>query len=204
MHLVGFQLRSTRLEWKLALKIPRYYVSPESQTSARYKWQYTAASREVQVPSVAFTSDGSRSVATGAFEGSAAQICSSQKIFYTVCFKDEIKTKISIPKNVFGPPNLKTWLRNWTEVGTWRLIHELLKQTQFCVSFITLWSENGSFQTTQSSQFLNLMFTVNFRGISRLGSTFIFLRWFQLSHICIQVTSLHKGDTSEWIDRIFY
>jgi len=28
------------------------------------------------------------------------------------------------------------------------------------------------------------------RGISRLGSAFIFLRWFKLAHICIQVTSL--------------
>jgi len=31
-----------------------------------------------------------------------------------------------------------------------------------------------------------------FRGISRLGSAFIFLWWFKLAHICIQVTSLHK------------
>jgi len=31
-----------------------------------------------------------------------------------------------------------------------------------------------------------------FRGISQLGSAFIFFRWFKLAHICIQVTSLHK------------
>jgi len=31
-----------------------------------------------------------------------------------------------------------------------------------------------------------------FRGISRLGSAFIFLQWFKLAHISIHVTSLHK------------
>ena len=35
-------------------------------------------------------------------------------------------------------------------------------------------------------------FSIGFRGISQLGSAFIFLRWFKLAHICIQVTSLHK------------
>jgi len=35
-------------------------------------------------------------------------------------------------------------------------------------------------------------FFIGFRGISRLGSAFIFLRWFKLGHICIQVTSLHR------------
>ena len=35
-------------------------------------------------------------------------------------------------------------------------------------------------------------FSIGFRGISRLGSDFIFLRWFKLAHICIQVTSLNK------------
>jgi len=35
-------------------------------------------------------------------------------------------------------------------------------------------------------------FSVGFRGISRLDSTFIFLRWFKFAHICIQVTSLHR------------
>jgi len=36
------------------------------------------------------------------------------------------------------------------------------------------------------------MFSIGFGGISQLGSAFIFLRWFKLAHICIQVTSLHK------------
>jgi len=35
-------------------------------------------------------------------------------------------------------------------------------------------------------------FSVGSRRISRLGSAFIFLRWFKLVHICIQVTSLHR------------
>jgi len=34
-------------------------------------------------------------------------------------------------------------------------------------------------------------FSTGFRGISRLGSAFIFLRWFKIAHICIQVTSFH-------------
>jgi len=29
-------------------------------------------------------------------------------------------------------------------------------------------------------------FSIGFRGISRLSSAFIFLRWFKLAHICIQ------------------
>ena len=35
-------------------------------------------------------------------------------------------------------------------------------------------------------------FSTGFGGISRLGFSFIFLQWFKLAHICIQVTSLHK------------
>ena len=42
-----------------------------------------------------------------------------------------------------------------TKVGTKGLIHGLVKQTQFCVSFIAPWCRNGSFQRTQSFQFLN-------------------------------------------------
>jgi len=37
-----------------------------------------------------------------------------------------------------------------------RLIHGLVKLTQFCVKFIALWSQNGSLQTPQSCQLLNL------------------------------------------------
>ena len=35
-------------------------------------------------------------------------------------------------------------------------------------------------------------FSIGFRGISRLGSAIIVLRWLKLAHICIQVTSLHR------------
>jgi len=37
-----------------------------------------------------------------------------------------------------------------TEGGARRLIHGLVKLTQFCLSLIALWSQNGSFQTPQS------------------------------------------------------
>jgi len=40
-------------------------------------------------------------------------------------------------------------------------------------------------------QFKISKFSVSFRGISPVGSTFIFLRWLKLAHICIQVTRLH-------------
>ena len=43
----------------------------------------------------------------------------------------------------------------FTNVRTKRLIHGLIEKTQFCVIFIALWSQNGSFHRTQSFQFLN-------------------------------------------------
>jgi len=42
--------------------------------------------------------------------------------------------------------------------GTRRLLHRLVKQKQLRLSFIALWWQNGSFQSTQSCQFLNLYF----------------------------------------------
>jgi len=42
-----------------------------------------------------------------------------------------------------------------TKVGTKGLMHGYVKQTQFCVSVIAPWRRNGSFQRTQSFQFLN-------------------------------------------------
>jgi len=38
---------------------------------------------------------------------------------------------------------------------------------------------------------------VSFHGISRLGSAFFVLQCFPLAHICIHLTSLHKGNGSE-------
>ena len=54
-HLIGFLLRATKKEWKLALKRLRYYVSTEALFPAS-KGKYTAAGGDVQVP----TSDESR------------------------------------------------------------------------------------------------------------------------------------------------
>jgi len=38
----------------------------------------------------------------------------------------------------------------------------------------------------------SLRFSVGFCRISRLGSASIFLQWFNLAHICIQVSSFHR------------
>ena len=52
----------------------------------------------------------------------------------------------------------------WGGIYEWRksekrdLIHGLVKQTQFCVSFIAPWWWNGSFRRTQSFQFSNCSF----------------------------------------------
>jgi len=35
--------------------------------------------------------------------------------------------------------------------------------------------------------------SVGFRGISQLPSAFVFLRWFKLAHISIQVCTFHDG-----------
>jgi len=42
-------------------------------------------------------------------------------------------------------------------------------------------------------------FAVSFRVNSRPESAFLFLRWFILARICIQVTSLHRGEGFESI-----
>ena len=42
-------------------------------------------------------------------------------------------------------------------------------------------------------------FVVSFRVINRMVSGFIFLQWFKLSHICIEVTSLLTGEEFESI-----
>jgi len=46
------------------------------------------------------------------------------------------------------------WYSRVTECGTGRLLHGLVKQTYFCLSFISLWPQNGSFQTPQICQSL--------------------------------------------------
>jgi len=47
------------------------------------------------------------------------------------------------------------WYSRVTESRSWRFIYSSANQTQFCVSFIALWSQNGSFQTPQIFQFSN-------------------------------------------------
>ena len=68
------------------------------------------------------------------------------------------------------------WYSRVTEVGTNRLKHGLVKQTQFFVSFIAPWWRNGSFQRTQSFQFLN-------RSLFRSSPVVINLRW-RLKEYC--------------------
>ena len=50
------------------------------------------------------------------------------------------------------------WYSRVTEVRTKRLMHGLVKLTQFCVSFIALWWRNGCFQRPQSFQLFNRSF----------------------------------------------
>jgi len=45
------------------------------------------------------------------------------------------------------------WYLRVTESGARRLMHGLVKPSQFCVSFIALWSWNGIFQTLQAVSF---------------------------------------------------
>ena len=68
------------------------------------------------------------------------------------------------------------WYSRVTKVGTKRLIHGLAMQTQFCVSFIAPWWRKGSFQRTQSFQFLN-------RSLLRSSPVVMNLRW-RLKEYC--------------------
>ena len=62
------------------------------------------------------------------------------------------------------------WYSRVTKVSTKGLIHGLVKQTQFCVSFIAPWWRNRGFQTTQTFQFLNL-------SLFRSSPVVMNLRW---------------------------
>jgi len=58
----------------------------------------------------------------------------------------------------------------------------------------------------QQSTIKNSKLAGSFRGISRLGSAFIFLQWFkvecaELSHICTQVTGLHTDEEFESVNK---
>ena len=51
-------------------------------------------------------------------------------------------------------------IRTEKQGGTGKLIHDLVKQTQVCVSFIVPWPENGSFQTPQNFNFYFNLFPI--------------------------------------------
>ena len=61
--------------------------------------------------------------------------------------------------------------------------------------FLRWWVE-----TTLTSTSVSVCFR---RGISRLGSASIFLRWFKLARICIQVCTLHSGCKQRIDQQIF-
>jgi len=77
--------------------------------------------------------------------------------------KIEVLCLLRHPRQCFLQVSCSWWSRSstlgWhsrvTEVGTKGLIHGLVKQTQFCVSFIAPWWRNVRFQRTQGFQFLN-------------------------------------------------
>ena len=97
--------------------------------------------------------------------------CVSQDAQGSVCFKwAEIHCSRWILSSTSG------WYSRVTKVGTKRLIHRLVKQTQFCVSFITPWSRNGSFQRAKSFQSLNW-------SLFRSSTAVINLRW-RLKEYC--------------------
>jgi len=50
-----------------------------------------------------------------------------------------------------------------------RLIDGLVKLTQFCVSFIALWLQNGSFQIPQSCKFSNRSWFRSLSMVMNLG-----------------------------------
>ena len=61
-------------------------------------------------------------------------------------------------------------------------------------------------QPTQTGSLKSTNVSVCFRGISRVPSAFVFLRWFKLAHISIQVCTFHDGckhgiDQQKFADR---
>jgi len=99
MHSIGFLLRATEPGWKSTLKIPRYYVSLQTQGSIYGKWV-----EKFKYLGVVFTSDGRRSA------------------------------------------------RIW--------IHRLAKLTQFCVSFMALWTKRELSNTAKLSVFISVFIPI--------------------------------------------
>ena len=76
----------------------------------------------------------------------------------------------------------------------WFLTPYLFTRQFSCIRFLPV---RKSKKHANSEQVKAQGFYLGFRGISRLGSAFFFLRCFKLAHICIQVTSLHKCNKQE-------
>ena len=69
MHLVRLELRAIKLEWNLAIKRPRYYVSPETQVIVRCKKAALYCSEKFKYLGVLVTSDGRRNKETDTWIG---------------------------------------------------------------------------------------------------------------------------------------
>jgi len=68
--------------------------------------------------------------------------------------------------------------------------------TWLCVAYHLTWKALHTKREKHHFYFWTLKSTsvsVCFRGISRLPSAFVFLRWFKLAHIFIQVCTFHDG-----------
>jgi len=69
------------------------------------------------------------------------------------------------------------WYSRVTESGTVKFLHGLVNQTHFCLSFIALRWQNGSFQTSQSCPFWN-------RSLFRFSPMVLDLgKWLKESHV---------------------
>jgi len=80
------------------------------------------------------------------------------------------------------------WYSQVTVVGTKGLIHGLVMQTHFCVSFIAPWWWIGSFQRPQSCQFLNW-------SLFRTSPLVMSLKW-RVKGYCLKNNDISWYDTS--------
>ena len=71
---------------------------------------------------------------------------------------------------------------------------------------ILLWKNttNSWMKITGKATLKSTSVSVCFRGISRLPSAFVFLRWFKLAHISIQVCTFHDGCKQGIDQQIFF
>jgi len=102
MHSIGFPLRAIKPEWKLALKIPRYYVSLQTKGSVCWSEQNTLRQVEnFKYIVVVFTSN-SRSKQTNGWIAKNNAVL--HELYRSVVTKRESSTaKLSVFKSVFVP-----------------------------------------------------------------------------------------------------